>query len=54
MSEFKNNKESVYENVNAMPLNHGKNLHMDVGQGDLANRIITVGKVINSYIMNEF
>ena len=38
-----NNKPSVYENTNGMPLANGKNLHMDVGRGELADRIITVG-----------
>jgi len=33
----------VYENTNGVPLCNGKNLHMDVGLGDIANRIITVG-----------
>ena len=36
-------KKPVYENTNGMPLANGKNLHMDVGPGDIANRIITVG-----------
>lgn len=34
---------SVYQNTNGFPMANGKNLHMDVGPGDLANRIITVG-----------
>lgn len=38
-------KSSVYENTNGFPLANGKNLHMDVGFGDLANRIVTVGAV---------
>lgn len=37
--------EAVYENTNGVPLCDGKNLHMDVGQGEIANRIITVGSV---------
>lgn len=36
---------SVYENTNGMPMANGKNLHMEVGFGDIANRIITVGAV---------
>ena len=35
--------KSMYENTNGMPMAHGKNLHMEVGTGDIANRIITVG-----------
>jgi len=35
----------VYQNTNGMPLANGKNLHMEVGFGDIANRIITVGAV---------
>lgn len=35
----------MYENTNGMPMANGKNLHMEVGFGDIANRIITVGAV---------
>lgn len=44
MSDIKKEEEeSVYENTNGFPMADGKNLHMDVGHGDLANRLITVG-----------
>mmetsp|Transcript_30381 Transcript_30381/g.60479 ORF Transcript_30381/g.60479 Transcript_30381/m.60479 type:complete len:301 (+) Transcript_30381:59-961(+) len=33
----------IYENTNGVPLCNGKNLHMEVGFGDIANRVITVG-----------
>jgi len=36
-------KSSVYSNPNGMPFANGKNLHMDLGKGDINNRIITVG-----------
>jgi len=39
------NKDSVYENTNGFPMAAGKNLHMETGKGDLANRIVTVGAV---------
>lgn len=35
--------ESVYENTNGMPMQGGKNLHMDLGNGDVANRIVVCG-----------
>ena len=34
---------SVYSNPNGMPFANGKNLHMDLGRGDVNNRIVTVG-----------
>jgi uridine phosphorylase len=34
---------SVYSNPNGMPFADGKNLHMDLGRGDINNRIVTVG-----------
>lgn len=34
---------SVYSNPNGMPFANGKNLHMDLGRGDINNRIVTVG-----------
>ena len=34
---------AVYSNPNGMPFADGKNLHMDLGKGDINNRIITVG-----------
>jgi len=34
---------AVYSNPNGMPFADGKNLHMDLGRGDINNRIITVG-----------
>lgn len=43
--EEKAQGSSVYENTNGMPMANGKNLHMEVGFGDIANRIITVGAV---------
>eukprot|EP01032_Pedospumella_encystans_P011311 gene11311-13157_t len=33
----------IYTNPNGVPLCNGKNLHMEVGFGDIANRVITVG-----------
>eukprot|EP00349_Pseudokeronopsis_sp_Brazil_P001384 CAMPEP_0202961970 /NCGR_PEP_ID=MMETSP1396-20130829/6073_1 /ASSEMBLY_ACC=CAM_ASM_000872 /TAXON_ID= /ORGANISM="Pseudokeronopsis sp., Strain Brazil" /LENGTH=298 /DNA_ID=CAMNT_0049682225 /DNA_START=52 /DNA_END=948 /DNA_ORIENTATION=+ len=33
----------AYSNPNGFPMADGKTLHMDLGHGDLANRIITVG-----------
>ncbi len=33
----------VYENTNGVPMANGKNLHMDLGVGDIANRVINVG-----------
>lgn len=33
----------IYQNTNGMPLHNGKNVHMEVGFGDIANRVITVG-----------
>eukprot|EP01035_Chromulina_nebulosa_P042188 gene42188-57123_t len=52
------NKPSVYENTNGVPTSNGKNLHMEVGRGQLANRIITVGAesraiLISSLLDNE-
>ena len=41
MSEKK--EEAVYSNPNGMPMAQGKNLHMDLGPGDISNRIVTVG-----------
>lgn len=35
--------DAVYSNPNGMPMAAGKNLHMDLGPGDIANRIVTVG-----------
>jgi uridine phosphorylase len=37
--------KSVYENTNGMPLADGKNLHLNTGPGDMANRIINVGSL---------
>ena len=34
---------AVYSNPNGMPYADGKNLHMDLGRGDINNRIVTVG-----------
>ena len=34
---------AVYSNPNGMPFADGKNLHMDLGRGDINNRIVTVG-----------
>ena len=46
---------SVYKNTNGMPLtNEGKNLHMDTGLGDMANRIITVGSVGRAELIAKF
>jgi len=42
-SEEEKGGGGVYENTNGMPLAAGKNLHMDTGPGDMANRIINVG-----------
>jgi uridine phosphorylase len=36
---------AVYSNTNGFPMSNGKNLHMDLGRGDLHNRVITVGSV---------
>lgn len=36
---------AVYSNTNGFPMSNGKNLHMDLGHGDLHNRVITVGSV---------
>lgn len=36
-------ESSVYENTNGFPMCDGKNLHMDIKKGEIANRIITVG-----------
>jgi uridine phosphorylase len=36
-------QEEVYQNPNGMPMANGKNLHMDLGVGDINNRIVTVG-----------
>ena len=36
-------EDSVYENTNGMPMAAGRNLHMEVGPGEIANRIVTVG-----------
>lgn len=33
----------AYTNPNGFPMAAGKTLHMDLGKGDLANRIVTVG-----------
>lgn len=35
--------DSVYDNTNGMPMQNGKNLHMDLGKGDVANRIVVCG-----------
>ena len=35
----------VYKNTNGVPVAGGKTTHMDVGKGDVANRVITVGAV---------
>jgi len=34
---------SMYSNPNGFPMADGKNLHMDIGFGEIANRIVTVG-----------
>jgi len=44
-ADEKSQAAPVYQNTNGMPLSNGKNLHMEVGFGDIANRIITVGAV---------
>lgn len=45
---------ALYENTNGMPLSGGKTLHMELGVGDLANRIITVGSVSRAKIIASF
>ena len=42
-SEVKPSHGGTYSNPNGMPFADGKNLHMDLGRGDINNRIITVG-----------
>jgi len=44
MSE-QDEKESVYENTNGMPMANGKNLHMDTGPGDMGNLVVNVGSL---------
>mmetsp|Transcript_20567 Transcript_20567/g.34602 ORF Transcript_20567/g.34602 Transcript_20567/m.34602 type:complete len:295 (-) Transcript_20567:89-973(-) len=43
MSNSDEKKDSVYSNTNGMPMNNGKNLHMDLAKGDVANRIVVCG-----------
>lgn len=38
MSEQDDTASSVYENTNGMPMSNGKNLHMEIGPGEIANR----------------
>lgn len=42
-SEVKPQSRATYQNPNGMPFANGLNLHMDLGRGDINNRIITVG-----------
>lgn len=35
--------DQVYDDPNGMPMADGKNIHMDIGRGQLANRVLTVG-----------
>eukprot|EP01035_Chromulina_nebulosa_P023904 gene23904-31021_t len=50
----RDSKKSVYENTNGFPMSNGKNLHMEVGPGELANRIITVGSVQRAELVASF
>jgi len=45
---------SVYDNTNGMPMSNGKNLHMNLGHGDVANRVITVGAPSRAEIIASF
>ena len=36
---------AVYKNTNGVPVANGKTTHLDVGRGDVANRVLTVGAV---------
>lgn len=48
------NANSVYQNTNGMPMANGRNLHMDLAPGELANRIVTVGAVARAEIIATF
>mmetsp|Transcript_23946 Transcript_23946/g.77063 ORF Transcript_23946/g.77063 Transcript_23946/m.77063 type:complete len:289 (+) Transcript_23946:162-1028(+) len=38
-------KKAYYEDTNAMPMANGRVTHVGVGEGDVANRVVTVGSL---------
>ena len=45
---------AVYINTNGVPVSNGKTTHMDVGRGDVANRVLTVGAVQRAELIASY